>query len=831
MDEKGQRLPVNIEDQMRESYMDYAMSVIIGRALPDARDGLKPVHRRILYAMFSEGLVHNRRYSKCAGVVGEVLKRYHPHGDSAVYDALVRLAQEWNVRYPLIDGQGNFGSIDGDSPAAYRYTECRLTELAEELLADIDRETVNFVPNFDDSTQEPLVLPSKVPNLLINGSSGIAVGMATNVPPHNLGEVCDALVALIEHPELTVDELMRYIPGPDFPTAGFICGQGPIREAYREGRGILTVRARATVETDEKSGRSAIIVTEIPYQVNKRRLIERIAELVNERKLNGIASDGLRDESDRDGMRIVIELKRDAVAEVLLNQLYKHTPLEESFGVNMLAIVDGRPKLLNLKDALQVFLKHRREVVVRRTVYDLRKAEERLHILAGLKIAIEHLDEAIGIIRAATDPTSARERLMATFALSQLQAQAVLDMRLQRLTGLERGKIVEEYAETEKAIARYRAILADEREVAKIIADELRALREKYGDERRTRIVDEAAAISVEDLIVEEDMVVTISHEGYIKRNAMALYRAQRRGGRGRIGATTREEDFVEHLFIASTHSYLLFFTTSGKVFWLKVHEIPQAGRTARGRSITNVLSLKPEEKLSAFLPVREFQEGRYVLFATRRGLVKKTDLMQYASPRPSGIIAIALEEGDEVIGVRLTDGTREAILSTRDGQAIRFKEEEARPMGRDTYGVRGMKLDEGDEVVSLDLVEPGATLLAVSENGYGKRTEMEEYRLTRRGGKGIITMKTTDKTGRVMGVRMVTDDDQIMLVTSGGKVIRLRVNEIRVIGRNTQGVRLIDLEEGERVASVARLAEREEDGEAKDEPVPPADPDPAAGS
>jgi len=831
MDEKGQRLPVNIEDQMRESYMDYAMSVIIGRALPDARDGLKPVHRRILYAMFSEGLVHNRRYSKCAGVVGEVLKRYHPHGDSAVYDALVRLAQEWNVRYPLIDGQGNFGSIDGDSPAAYRYTECRLTELAEELLADIDKETVDFVPNFDDSTQEPVVLPSKVPNLLINGSSGIAVGMATNIPPHNLGEVCDALVALIEHPELTVDELMRYIPGPDFPTAGFICGQGPIREAYREGRGILTVRARATVETDEKTGRSSIIVTEIPYQVNKARLIAQIAELVRERKVDGIAGDGLRDESDRDGMRIVIELKRDAVPEVLLNQLYKHTPLQESFGVNMLAIVEGRPKLLSLKDALQVFLKHRREVVVRRTVYDLRKAEERLHILAGLKIAIEHLDEAIGIIRAAVDPATARERLMATFALSQLQAQAILDMRLQRLTGLERDKVVAEYAETEKAIVGYRAILADEREVAKIIADELRALREKYGDERRTRIVDEATAISVEDLIVEEDMVVTISHEGYIKRNAVVLYRAQRRGGRGRIGATTREEDFVEHLFIASTHSYLLFFTTSGKVFWLKVHEIPQAGRAARGRSITNVLSLKPEEKLSAFLPVREFQEGRYVLFATRRGLVKKTDLMQYASPRPSGIIAIALEEGDEVIGVRLTDGSREAILSTRDGQAIRFKEDEARPMGRDTYGVRGMKLDAGDEVVSLDLVEPGATLLAVSENGYGKRTEMEEYRLTRRGGKGIITMKTTDKTGRVIGVRMVTDDDQIMLVTSGGKVIRLRVNEIRVIGRNTQGVRLIGLEEGERVASVARLAEREDEGEVKDEPVPPVDPDPTAGA
>jgi len=811
---------------MRESYMDYAMSVIIGRALPDARDGLKPVHRRILYAMFSEGLVHNRRYSKCAGVVGEVLKRYHPHGDSAVYDALVRLAQEWNVRYPLIDGQGNFGSIDGDSPAAYRYTECRLTELAEELLADIDKDTVGFVPNFDDSTQEPLVLPSKVPNLLINGSAGIAVGMATNIPPHNLGEVCDALVALIEHPELTVDELMRYVPGPDFPTAGFICGQAPIREAYREGRGILTVRARAAVETDEKSGRSSIIVTEIPYQVNKARLIAQIAELVRERRLDGIAGDGLRDESDRDGMRIVIELKRDAVPEVLLNQLYKHTPLQESFGVNMLAIVDGRPKVLSLKDALQAFLKHRREVVVRRTLHDLRKAEERLHILAGLKIAIEHLDEAIGIIRAAAEPATARERLMATFALSQLQAQAILEMRLQRLTGLERGKIVEEYAETEKAIARYRQILADEREVAKIISDELRALREKYADQRRTQIVDEATTISVEDLIVEEDMVVTISHEGYIKRNAVGLYRAQRRGGRGRIGATTREEDFVEHLFVASTHSYLLFFTTSGKVFWLKVHEIPQAGRAARGRSITNLLSLSPEEKLSAFLPVREFQEGRYVLFATRRGLVKKTDLMQYASPRPSGIIAIALEDNDEVIGVRLTDGSCQVILSTRDGQAIRFEEEEARPMGRDTYGVRGMKLDQGDEVVALDLVEAGATLLAVSENGYGKRTEMDEYRLTRRGGKGIITMKTTDKTGRVIGVRLVTDDDQIMLVTSGGKVIRLRVKEIRVIGRNTQGVRLIVLEEGERVASVARLAEREDEGETRDE-APPPDPEP----
>jgi DNA gyrase subunit A len=824
---QSHRVPVNIEDQMRESYMDYAMSVIIGRALPDARDGLKPVHRRILYAMFREGLLHNRRYSKCAGVVGEVLKRYHPHGDSAVYDALVRLAQEWNVRYPLIDGQGNFGSVDGDPPAAYRYTECRLTALAEELLADIDRETVEVVPNFDDSSSEPFVLPTRVPNLLVNGSAGIAVGMATNIPPHNLGEVCDGLVALIENPALTIDELMQFIPGPDFPTAGFICGQAPIRDAYREGRGILMMRARATIETDDKTGRSAIIVTEIPYQVNKSRLIERIAELVNERKLNGISD--LRDESDREGMRIVIELKRDAVAEVLLNQLYKHTPLQESFGINMLAIVEGRPRLLNLKQALQVFLQHRREVVVRRTVFDLRKAEERLHILAGLKIAVDHLDQVIAIVRGAKDPAEAKGKLVATFTLSELQAQAILELRLQRLTGLERDKIVAEYEETEREIARYREILASEVEISKIIADEVREIREKYGDERRTKIVDEAAAISVEDLIVEEDMVVTISHEGYIKRNAVSLYRAQRRGGRGKIGATTRDEDFVEHLFVASTHSYLLFFTTTGRVYWLKVHEIPQAGRAARGRAVTNLLQLGPEEKLSAFLPVREFQEGWHLLFATRRGLIKKTDLMSYATPRPSGLIAIALEDGDEVVGVRLTDGASEIILSTRDGQAIRFDETEVRPMGRGTYGVWGMKLDEGDAIVALDLVELGATLLAVSENGYGKRSDMDEYRKTHRGGKGIITMKTTDKTGKVVGVRMVTDEDQVMLVTSGGKVMRFRVNEIRVIGRNTQGVRLIGLGEGERVAAVARMAEREDEGEQVEVVAAEAEPEAAA--
>ncbi|HEV7732294.1 MAG TPA: DNA gyrase subunit A [Candidatus Binatia bacterium] len=809
MEHNPQRVPVNIEDEMRSSYMDYAMSVIVGRALPDARDGLKPVHRRILYAMFSEGLLHNRRYSKCAGVVGEVLKKYHPHGDSAVYDALVRLAQSWNVRYPLIDGQGNFGSVDGDPPAAYRYTECKLTQLAEELLSDIEKETVDFIPNFDESTSEPVVLPNRVPNLLINGAAGIAVGMATNIPPHNLGEVCDGLIALVEKPEITVAELMRYIPGPDFPTAGFICGQKPIRDAYHDGRGILTVRALSEIETDDKTGRSAIIVTEIPYQVNKARLIERIAELVNERKLNGISD--LRDESDRHGMRIVIELKRDAVAEVLLNQLYKHTPLQESFGVNMLAIVDGRPKLLSLKDALQVFLKHRREVIVRRTIYDLRKAEERLHILEGLKIAVERMDEAIAIIRAAVDPPEARENLMAALGLSQLQAQAVLDMRLQRLTGLERDKIIAEYDEVQKQIARYRQILGDDREVSKIIVDEIREIRERYADARRTRIVDEAAAISLEDLIVEEDMVVTLSHEGYVKRNPVALYRAQRRGGRGKIGATTRDEDFVEHVFVASTHSYLMFFTTTGKVFWLKVHEIPQAGRAARGRAITNLLPLKPEEKLSAVLPVREFQEGRYLMFATRRGLIKKTDLMQYSTPRLSGLIAISIEEGDEVVGVRLTDGSSDIILSTAEGQAIRFEETEVRPMGRSTYGVIGMKLDEGDSLVAIDIVEDGATLLAVSELGYGKRTGMDEYRRTHRGGKGIITMKTTDKTGRVISVHLVSDDDQLMLVTSGGKVMRFRANEIRIIGRNTQGVRLIDLDDGERLASVARLAENDD--------------------
>ncbi len=809
---KANRIPINIEDEIRQSYMDYAMSVIIGRALPDARDGLKPVHHRVLYAMYDLGNDWNRAYKKSARVVGDVIGKYHPHGDVAVYDTIVRMAQDFSMRYPLVDGQGNFGSVDGDPPAAMRYTEIRMARIASELLADLDKDTVDFVPNYDDTLKEPVVLPARIPNLLINGSSGIAVGMATNIPPHNLSEIVDALVALIALPDITIDELMQHVPGPDFPTAGFIHGRTAIRDAYHTGKGILQLRARAGTETDKRTGRTSIIVKEIPYQVNKAKLIERMAELVNEKRIDGISD--LRDESDRDGMRIVIELKKDANPDIILNQLYKLTPMQESFGIIMLAIVDNRPKLLNLKDALQVFIGHRKEVVTRRTMFELRKAEERLHILDGLKIALDHLDAVITLIRAAKDPAAAKAGLVQQFQLSETQSQAILDMRLQRLTALERDKILEERDATLKLIARYTEILGDEREVYKIIVSELEEVKQLHTDERRTQIVDESIEISIEDMIVEEDMAVTISHEGYIKRNAAALYRAQRRGGRGKIGATTKEEDFVEHLFVASTHSYILFFTTSGKVYWTKVHELPQAGRAARGKAIVNLLNLEKDEKISAFLPVREFQEGRYVVFATKNGTVKKTDLMAYSNPRKAGIIAITLDAGDEVIGVRLTDGQQQLILSTREGQAVRFKEEDVRPMGRGAGGVRGITLDERDSVVGLDVVSPGATLLAVAERGYGKRTEMDEYRLTRRGGKGIITMKTTDKTGLVVGVRMVTDDDDIMLVTDGGKVIRTPVRGISVIGRNTQGVRLIDLGEGEKVGGVARLAEKEEDDE-----------------
>ncbi len=791
---------------MRQSYVDYAMSVIVGRALPDVRDGLKPVHRRVLFAMHDMGNHWNNAYRKSARVVGDVIGKYHPHGDAAAYDAIVRLAQDFSMRYCLVDGQGNFGSIDGDPPAAMRYTEIRMARIAQELLSDIDKETVDFLPNYDDSLEEPSVLPSRLPNLLINGASGIAVGMATNVPPHNLSEVIDGIVALVERPELTIDELMQYIPGPDFPTGGFIHGREGIRQGYKTGRGSVQMRARIFTETVKRTGKEQIIISEIPYMVNKTRLLEQIAHLVNDKKIEGIAD--LRDESDRDGMRIVIEPKRDAVPQIVINALYKHTSLQETFGVNMLAIIDSRPKLLNLKEILEAFLDHRRETVTRRTAHELRKAEERLHILEGLKIALDHLDEVITLIRESPDPRSAREGLMTNFGLSEAQAQAILEMRLQRLTGLERDKIIEEYRAIEAAIAELRGILADEKKIYAIIVEELREVREAYGDVRRTAIVDQAEEISIEDLIVEEDMVVTVSHEGYIKRNPITLYRAQNRGGKGKVGTTTKDEDFVEYLFVASTHSHILFFTTIGKVYRIKVHELPQAGRSAKGRPVVNLLQLQDGEKVSAFLPVREFRESRYVMFATQNGLVKKTDLMAYSSPRATGIRAIALEENDSLIGVQLTDGDQEILLSTMDGQAIRFKEEQVRATGRGTLGVIGIRLEGDDQVVSMEVLHPGASILTVADKGMGKRTGIDEYRLQGRGGKGLITMKTTERTGRVVGVQQVVDEDQLMLITDGGKIIRLRIGDIRVIGRNTQGVRLIDLDNGERVVSLARLAE-----------------------
>lgn len=809
---KPQKVPVYIEDEMRQSFMDYAMSVIISRALPDVRDGLKPVHRRVLYAMYDMGNTWDKPYKKSARLVGDVIGKYHPHGDTAVYDTIVRMVQDFSLRYPLIDGQGNFGSIDPDPPAAMRYTEIRMARLAEEILADLEKETVDFIPNYDDSLKEPAVLPSRIPNLLINGASGIAVGMATNIPPHNLGEVVDGLVALVENPDITIKQLMKHIPGPDLPTGGFIHGIEPIIQAYHEGKGIIQMRGKVFTETVKRTGKEQVVISEIPFMVNKGRIIEQIASLVQEKKIEGVAD--LRDESDREGMRIVVELKRDVVAEIVINQLYKHTALQESFGINMLAIVEGRPKILNLKEALKAFLDHRKEVVTRRTAYDLRKAEERLHILEGLRIALDNLDAVIALIRNSQDPKVAKDGLMANFGLSEVQAQAILDMRLQRLTGLERNKILQEHKETVELIAQLRAILASEKEIYRIIVEELKEIKERYGDDRRTQIIARSEEISIEDLIVDEDMAVTISHEGYIKRNPVSLYRAQRRGGKGKIGTTTKEEDFVEYLFIASMHSYILFFTTIGKVYWIKVHELPQASRAAKGRPIVNLLNLEPGERVSAFLSVRDFVEGHFVIFATQKGLIKKTDLMSYSNPRASGIRAIGLEEGDEVIGVKLTDGQQEIILSTLEGQSIRFKEEQVRPTGRGSYGVVGIRLDPGDAVVSMEMLSPGANILTVSENGYGKRTEMEEYPLQSRGGKGVITMKATDKTGRVVGGQQVTEDDQLMLVTNTGKIIRLRIKDIRVIGRNTQGVRLIDLEEGERVVSLARLAEKEEDDE-----------------
>ena len=802
---------IAIEDEMRSSYLDYAMSVIVGRALPDVRDGFKPVHRRILFAMNEMGLASNRAYRKSAKIVGEIMGNYHPHGDAAIYDTLVRMAQDFNMRYMLVDGQGNYGSMDGDPPAAMRYTEARMTKLAEEMLADIDKETVDFGPNYDESREEPLVLPARVPNLLINGAGGIAVGYATNIPTHNLGEVIDGLLLLLENPDVTVPQLMKKIPGPDFPTAGFIYGTEGIKKAYETGRGLLTLRAKAAIETDERTERERIIVTEIPYQVNKASLIEKIADLVQDGRVEGISD--IRDESDREGVRVVIELKRNEIPLVILNNLYKHTQLQTTFGVIMLALVNNRPEVLNLKQILVAFVEHRREVVVRRTAFELRKAEERAHILEGLKIALDNLDAVIALIRRSQSPDEARAGLMTQFQLTEIQASAILDMRLQRLTQLERNKLIEEYREVLKQIEYLKSILASEGLVRTIIKDELLQIRTAFIDERRTQIVKEEAELTVEDLIADEEIVVTISHTGYIKRNPVTLYRAQRRGGKGKIAMGVKEEDFVETLFTASTHDYLLFFTDAGKVFWLKVHEIPEAGRAAKGKALVNLLALSTDEKVTASLPVKEFRNDRYIVMATKQGVIKKTELSAYGNPRQGGIIALSLDGGDKLIGVELTDGQREILLGTRRGITIRFKEEEVRAMGRTAHGVRGITLEEGDQVIGMETITPDSTtaILTVTEGGYGKRTPVNEYRIQGRGGKGIISVKTTERNGLAVGFLQVRDDDEIMLMAAMGKVLRCKVDDIREIGRNTQGVRLLDLEGDEdRVVAVARLVERE---------------------
>ncbi len=819
------RFTVNIEDEMRKSYMDYAMSVIIGRALPDVRDGLKPVHRRVLFAMHDLGNEWNKPYKKSARVVGDVIGKYHPHGDSAVYDTIVRMAQDFSMRHPLVDGQGNFGSIDGDSAAAMRYTEVRMARLASELLADIEKETVDHGLNYDESLSEPLVLPAKFPNLLVNGSEGIAVGMATKIPPHNLGEVIDGLVAIIDDPRLQIEDLIEKIPGPDFPTAGFIFGVEGIREAYRNGRGIIHMRARALVEVDKRTSREAIIITEIPYQVNKARLIEKIADLVKEKKIEGISD--LRDESDRDGMRIVIELKRDTIPAVILNQLYKMTAMQSSFGIIMLAIVNGQPQILDLRRLLDLFIDHRKEVVTRRCIFDLKKAEARAHVLEGLKIALENLDEVIEIIKGSSNSAEAKERLIARFQFSDIQAQAILDMRLHRLTGLERDKIMAEYQEVLALIARLKEILASEVEILKIIRAELIEVKEKYANPRRTEIVARTGELSLEDLIVEEDMVVTVSHSGYIKRNAVSLYRAQRRGGKGKTGMRPKDEDFVERLFIASTHSNVLFFTDQGKVYWLKVHEIPQGGRAARGKAIVNLLSLAPGEKVMTVLPVKDFVPGKYILTATQNGTVKKTDLMAYSNPRAGGIIALTIDEGDRLIAARLTDGDMDILLASRNGKSIRFHETDVRAMGRTARGVRGMALEGDDLVIGMETVteSTAATLVTVTENGYGKRTSLDEYRVQSRGGKGIITIKASERNGKVVDIKLCEEDSDLMFITDRGKVLRTSVGHLSIIGRNTQGVRLMVLEPDERIVAVAKLAEKEEDQEL-DEVLEQADED-----
>jgi DNA gyrase subunit A len=795
--------PVPIEEEMRKSYLDYAMSVIVGRALPDIRDGLKPVHRRVLFAMHELGLNWNRAYKKSARVVGEVLGKYHPHGDAPVYEALVRMVQEFSLRYPLVDGQGNFGSIDGDPPAAMRYTETRLAKIAHELLADIDKDTVDFSPNFDESLQEPMVLPTKVPNLLVNGSSGIAVGMATNVPPHNLSEVVDGLIKVIDNPEVSIDELMTVIPGPDFPTHGYIYGRGGIREAYTTGRGIITLRAKAHVEK-MRGGREAIIVTELPYQVNKASLMEKIGELVRDKKIEGISE--RRDESSREGIRVVLELGRGEMPQIVINQLYKHTQMQTTFGVIMLALVSRRPQVVNLKQMLQEFVAFRREVVTRRTKYDLARAEERAHILEGLRKAVDQIDLVIRLIRQAESPDAAKDALMRQLALSEIQAKAILDMRLQRLTQLERHKIVEEHEQTLALIEDLKGILASEQRLLGIIKDELAALKEEFGDARRTEILAETADLTIEDLLADDDMVVTITRSGYIKRTHVEAYRSQKRGGKGVTGMETKEEDIVEDLFVASTHSYLLFFTNKGKVHWLKVHEIPEGGRQAKGKAMANVLSLADGERVATCVPVRDFESGGYVLFATKQGKVKKTELSAFSHPRAGGIQAITLEEGDEVMAARRTDGQREVLLSTKLGMIIRFPEDEVRPMGRTAAGVRGIDVDEGDQVIAAETLKEGVTILTVTERGYGKRTPLDEYRLQGRAGKGIIDIKTAGRNGAVVGMLQVREGDDILVVTTKGKMIRLHADEITSQGRNTMGVRIIDLDADDQVGNLARV-------------------------
>ena len=861
-----QLVAVAIEDEMRQAYLDYSMSVIVGRALPDVRDGLKPVHRRILYAMFEQGMLHNKRYSKCAGTVGEVLKKYHPHGDASVYDAMVRLAQEWNLRALLVDGQGNFGSIDGDSAAAYRYTEARLTRLAEFMLADIDKETVDFGPNFDDSTTEPLVLPTRFPNLLVNGSAGIAVGMATNIPPHNLGEVIESCIHLIDHPEAPLRDLIDPrlggtlaggIQGPDFPTGGILMGVGPVRALYEMGRGILRMRAKVEIEIDKRTEREKIVVTEVPYQVNKARAIQGIADLVKDKRLEGISD--LRDESSREGIRAVVETKRDAITGVVLNNLYQHSSLfQDSFGATMLSIDHGQPKTLGLKAILERFIHHRRDVVTRRTRYELRKAKEREHILLGYKIALDHIDEIIALIKASKTREEASTKLQSFYTLSEIQAKAILEMQLQRLTGLEKEKIMAELAEVQALITRLSAILSSEELLLSVIKDEMREVKDLFADPRRTEIQGEASDLSDEDLIAEEDMVVTFSHQGYVKRNPVSLYRAQKRGGRGKAGAATSDEDFIEQIFVASTHAYVLIFTTKGRLFWLKVHELPQAGRAARGKAIVNLVPLQQDEKIAALLPVKELKAkeadaaidddtappaedtpppplleseeveeseatrvaakavqvaaGPYIIFVTQKGLIKRTKLAAFSRPRPSGLKALSIEENDSLISVTLAKGDEDVVIGTATGMAIRFDQKEARAMGRTAFGVKGITLEAGDTVVGAELAKASATLLTVTENGYGKRTAIEDYRLTHRGGKGVIDIKTSDRNGKVVAMLQVTDADELMLITNKGTLIRTRVADVSVIGRNTQGVRLMGLQqEGEKVVGSTRAPEERE--------------------